>query len=169
MGSIERIARRIAAVDNGNELDKVFRFYNDGKFVVEKVRDIQFILTTMGSSMESYLENIPKLEEDARLVGDVKMDEMGSQSCATELKAKVNEIKRLHSLWEKAQPNDKARLSEAYNGVVLKLKDYIDSYESTCVDTFRNRYVADEDNVRNLLDVIRSAGDSVMNKRTGGR
>ena len=47
------------------------------------------------------------------------------------------------------------------------MRDYVDAFEKSCVNMVRNRYIEDEENVRNLLDVIHKTGNFVLNNNAG--
>ena len=53
--------------------------------------------------------------------------------------------------------------------MVTGMRDYVDAFEKSCVNMVRNRYIEDEENVRNLLDVIHETGSFVMNGKAGNK
>lgn len=167
MKSIEKIARKIVMAGNGNVLEDYYKFYNDGKWVVDVVRRISKTLLTMGESMTDYSVSIPKLEECLEYIEGAKLGEMDTASCAKELRDKIADMKKKYDEWEKADSAGQAKLSDEYKATVLTLRDYILSYEKSCVNMFRNRYIDDEENVRNLLDIIHKNGNAVMNNQIG--
>jgi len=166
MVSIERIARRIVA-DSGNALDEYYRFYNNGEWVIRVVRQVVSLLAEMEGSMSNFSADIPKLEGNEGYIGDADVKELDTDSCSRELKSRIAEMKKKYAEWEKADGAGQAKLSDEYKAIVLTLKDYMTAYEQSCVTTFRNRYVEDERNVRDLLDIMHRNGTKVMNDKIG--
>lgn len=167
MASVSRIARSIAAAEMGNVLDDYYRFYNDGKWVVDVARRASSTLAAMKESMFVHLANVPKLEECVGYLSDSKVDGLGVKSCSKELRERVSEMKRRYAEWEKAGEEEQTALYDDYMTEVMRAKEYVDAFLQSCVNAFRNRYVEDEENVRNLLGVIHSTGNSVLNNGAG--
>lgn len=164
MKSVLHIARKIVA-DNANILDDYYRFYNDGGWLVEVVRKLSATLGGMRGGIENHLNYLPKLEECAGYVDDVRLDELGTASFAKEVKKQVSAIKKAYGDWEKAGEESKATKYDAYMDSVDTLWKYVVAFEKSCVNAFRNRYVEDRDNVRNLLDAIISNGSTVLGEQ----
>ena len=166
MASVSGIARMVIASGGGNVLDDYYRFYNDGKWVVEVVRKISSTLSTMERGMAEHLPSMPKLEECIGYLDDIKGDDMGVVPFVKELKVKFKGIKDKYSEWDGCDASERERLSGEHKALVMALREYVSAYADSCVNAVRNRYVEDEENVRNLLDVIHSAGNAVMNSGT---
>ena len=160
--SIESIARNIVASGGGNVLDDYYRFYNDGKWAVEVVRKIIATLTQM-NTMESYSVRLPKLEECIGYLDDVKLDELGVDSFEKEMKKHLKSIKKSYDDWDDADDDGKVAKYDEFMDNVATARDYAVAFEKSCVNAFRNRYIDDEQNVRNLLGVIQDAGNKIMN------
>lgn len=160
--SIESIARNIIASGGGNVLDDYYRFYNDGRWTVEVVRKTIATLTQM-NTMESYSAHLPKLEECVGYVADIRLDELGVDSFGKEMEKHLKSIKKSYDEWEKADDDGKAVKYDEFMDNVTTARDYAVAFEKSCVNAFRNRYIDDEQNVRNLLGVIQDAGNKIMN------
>lgn len=167
MANIAAMARSIVASGGENVLDDYYAFYNDGKWIVTVARKMSGVLSTMAESLSDYATSLPKLEECIGYVSDVGLDEMGTKSCAKELGDRLSGLKSKYSEWEKADDSEKAGLSDEYRKTATDMKKYVDAFEKSCVNMVRNRYIEDEDNVRNLLDVIHDTGNFVMNGNAG--
>lgn len=164
--SIERIARSITESVEGNVMNDFYKFYNDGEWIVKNARNIYSVLGSMVESMTNYSVYIAKLEEDVGYIERTDVEELNVSSCVKEMNSKISDIKKKYEEWEKATAGEQAVLSDEYKALVLVLKDYAKGYLDSCVNTFRNRYIEDEENVRKLLDVIHRTGNSVLNNRT---
>lgn len=160
--SIESIARNIIASEGGNVFDDYYRFYNDGKWAVEVVRKIIATLTQM-NTIESYSVRLPKLEECMGYVDEMKIDELGIDAFAKEIKKYLKSIKKSHEEWENAGDDNKTVKYDEFIENVTMAKNYVVAFEKSCVNSFRNRYIDDEQNVRNLLGVIQDAGNKILN------
>lgn len=167
MANIAAMARNIVASGGENVLDDYYAFYNDGKWMVTVARKILSVLSTMAGSISDYATSLPKLEECIGYVSDVSLDEMGTKSCAKELGDRLSGLKDKYSEWEKAEDSKKAGLSDEYRKMATDMKEYVDAFEKSCVNMVRNRYIEDEENVRNLLDVIHKTGNFVLNNNAG--
>ncbi len=167
MSSVAGIARSIIASGSENILDDYYTFYNDGKWMVTVARKMSSVLSVMEDRISDYPANLPKLEECIGYISDAGLDEMGTVSCAKEMREKVKELKDRYSEWEKSQPSEQASFYDRYKETISVMKDYIGAFEDSCVNSFRNRYIEDEENVRNLLDVMHSAGNFVLNGNAG--
>ena len=161
MKSVLHIARRIVA-DKANILDDYYRFYNDGGWLVEVVRKLSATLGGMRGGIENHLNYLPKLEECAGYLDDVRLDELGTASFAKEVKRQVTAIKKAYDGWEKAGEESRTAKYDVYMETLDTLWKYVVAFEKSCVNAFRNRYVEDRDNVRNLLDAIVSNGKDVL-------
>lgn len=167
-GRCDAIARRIVVAEGGeNALEDYFRFYNDGKWAYSVVGRIVEELVAMEGDISGCSEHLPKLEECVGYLKGIKVAEMNIDSCVQELNKKVKEIKDRHSEWEKADESVRGNLSEEYKKVVGALKDYVRAFLESCKNVVRNHYVEDEGNVRNLLDVIHSVGNEIINNGAG--
>lgn len=166
MNSVSKIALNIVAGDNGkNPLDEYYRFYNDGKWVVEVARKLSSVLSSMKEKVTNYSSYIPKFEECLGYISDAGLDEMGTDSCAKELRKNVADIKKKYSEWLKAPDDAKSAMADEYFMLIAGVKDYVVAFEKSCMNVFRNRYVEDEANVRNLLEVVHNAGNYVINEK----
>ena len=163
MANVASMARNIVASGGENILDDYYTFYNDGRWMVTVARKISSVLSTMAGSISDYATSLPKLEECIGYVSDVDLDEMGTKSCAKELGDRLSGLKDKYSEWEKAEDSEKADLSDEYRKMATDMKEYVDAFEESCVNMVRNRYIEDEENVRNLLDVIHKTGNFVLN------
>ena len=161
--SVESIARRITASENGNILDDYYRFYNDGKWVVDVARRMSSTLAQISGDVLEFPTHMPKFEECIGYMEDAKVDELGTVACAKELKKAYSDIKKAHSDWENASEESRTAKYDDFVKQVNDAKGYADAFLQSCVNAFRNRYVEDEENVRGLLDAIHSAGNAVMN------
>ena len=166
MKSVEKIAKRIAASEGSDSLGDYYAFYKDSDWVITVVRRAKDVLAEMEASMESYSTSIPKLEELEKYVDETEIAELNTESCAQEFKSKVDEMKEKYGAWEKADESQKANMSEEYRNTVTQLKDYLAAFEQSAKNAFRNRYIEDERNVKNLLDIIHEKGNSVLNGRS---
>ena len=137
--------------------------------MVTVARKISSVLSTMAGSISDYATSLPKLEECIGYVSDVSLDEMGTKSCAKELGDRLSGLKDKYSEWEKAEDSEKAGLSDEYRKMTTDMKEYVDAFEESCVNMVRNRYIEDEENVRNLLDVIHETGSFVLNGKAGNQ
>ena len=169
MANVAAMARSIVASGGDNVLDDYYTFYNDGRWIVTVARKLSGVLSTMAGSISDYATSLPKLEECIGYVSDVSLDEMGTKSCAKFLGARLSGLKSKYSEWEKADDSEKAGLSDEYRKMVTGMRDYVDAFEKSCVNMVRNRYIEDEENVRNLLDVIHEAGSFVLNGNAGNQ
>ena len=167
MANVAAMARSIVASGGDNVLDDYYTFYNDGRWMVTGARKISSVLSTMAGSISDYATSLPKLEECIGYVSDVGLDEMGTKSCAKELGDRLSGLKDKYSEWEKAEDSEKAGLSDEYRKMATDMKEYVDAFEESCVNMVRNRYIEDEENVRNLLDVIHKTGNFVLNNNAG--
>ena len=52
-----------------------------------------------------------------------------------------------------------------YNASLNEFKQFLQAYERSCVNVFKNRYIEDEENVNSLLQVIHEKGNEVFNKK----
>lgn len=166
MNSVSRIALNIVAGDGGkNPLDEYYRFYNDGRWIVEVARKLSSVLVSMKEKVDNYLTYMPKLEECIGYMSDAGIEEMGTDSCVKELRKNVAEIRKKYSEWTRASDDDKPALADKYFELVAGVKDYVVAFEQSCTNVFRNRYVEEEANVRSLLEVVHNAGNYVMNEK----
>lgn len=166
MNSVSKIALSIVAGEGGkNPLDEYYRFYNDGKWVVEVARKLSSVLSGMKEKVANYVAYMPKFEECIGYISDAGLDEMGTDSCAKELRKNVSDIRRKYSEWTKASDADKPTMTDEYFTLVAGAKDYIVAFENSCTNAFRNRYIEEEANIRSLLEVVHNAGNYVMNDK----
>ena len=156
MATVERIARRIVVAAGENVFGDYFKFYNDGKWIVQVTRKIAEVLAKMESSIASHSAYIPKLEEDVGYISDIKNEDFGMASCKKELNGRLEELKKKYAEWEKAGDDEKTGLYDEYNEIVRKAREYAVAFEQSAVNMMRNRYIEDEENVRNPLNVIHS-------------
>ena len=164
-GKCNAIARKIVAADGRNALEGYFRFYNDGKWMVQVSRRLDTAVSAVCESITAYSEQLPKIEECIGYIEEARLSEMNTASCAKELRARLKDMKAKYSAWEKASDDERGALADEFMSVALVVRDYVGGFRDSCVNAFRNRYIDDEENVRNLLDVIRTAGNFVLNDR----
>ncbi|MBR4316378.1 MAG: hypothetical protein IKP65_05380 [Alphaproteobacteria bacterium] len=103
----------------------------------------------MSGNADNYITNIAELEENINFLKDIKLDEFSISSANTEYKKLLSQIKKTYNNYE----NNNEELQEYYNSI-KEMKKYNQSYEKSCINVFRKKYIEDEDNIRNLLDTI---------------
>jgi len=161
---INRIARKLVIAAGNNVFDDYFTFYSDGRFVVENVRNLINVVNKLLETSGNYNTNIQKIDEYVGYLSEVKLDEMNTSSSVKEIKQIIKDIKKSYDKYEKSEDEEVSKLLEDYNDLLEKLKEFLIAYESSCVSSFKTRFVEDEDNVNSLLETIRECGNDVLNK-----
>jgi hypothetical protein len=110
----------------------------------------------------AYIKNISKVDECVSYLSSTDVDEMSVSSNLKQIKSFLKKIKDNYSKYVKE--NSKEKLKQ-YNDGLIELKQFLDAYEKTCVNAFKNRYTEDESNVNSLLQVIHEKGNEVLNKK----
>ena len=159
---INRIARKLVIAAGNNVFDDYFTFYSDGAWVIQVVRKLQDSIRKMQMTPGAYIKNISKVDESVSYLSSTSVDEMSVSSSLKEIKSFIKKINDNYDTYVKE--NSKKKLKE-YNDSLIELKQFLDSYEETCVNAFKNRYTEDEDNVNSLLQVIHEKGNEVFNKK----
>lgn len=153
-----KVINKIAKASGNNILDNLYDFYEDGNQLINIIRQINSIIYEMRKKIDNYITNISDLEENINYLKNIKIDEFSTSSSYSEYKNKLNQIKKSYSNYEK----NKEELQEYYN-LLDEMKKYNESYKKSCINVFRQQYLEDEDNVRNLLDTIHESGNNILN------
>ena len=161
---INRIARKLVIAAGNNVFDDYFTFYTDGRFVVENVRNLIDVVNNLLKTPGAYNNYVPKIDEYVGYLSEIKLDEMSTSSSVKEIKKLIKDMKKSYQNYDKAGDDEVSDLLNKYNEDLEKLKQFLIAYESSCVSSFKTRFVEDEDNVNNLLETIRECGNDVFNK-----
>lgn len=153
----QKWGKKIKAANN-NILDDFYDFYEDGNELMKIMKNINAILVQMSGNSDNYITNIAELEENINFLKDIKLDEFSISSANTEYKKLLSQIKKTYNNYE----NNNEELQEYYNSI-KEMKKYNQSYEKSCINVFRKKYIEDEDNIRNLLDTIHQTGNNILN------
>lgn len=156
---INRIARKLVIAAGNNVFDDYFTFYSDGAWVVQVVRKMISTVNNMILTPGLYNDNISKLDECINYLEDSDVDEMSVSSSLKEIKKYIKKIKDFYNDYIEDKKNNK------YNASLNEFKQFLQAYERSCVNVFKNRYIEDEDNVNSLLQVIHEKGNYVFNKK----
>ena len=153
----QKWGKKIKAANN-NILDDFYDFYEDDNELMKIMKNINAILVQMSGNADNYITNIAELEENINFLKDIKLDEFSISSANTEYKKLLSQIKKTYNNYE----NNNEELQEYYNSI-KEMKKYNQSYEKSCINVFRKKYIEDEDNIRNLLDTIHQTGNNILN------
>ena len=156
---INRIARKLVIAAGNNVFDDYFTFYSDGAWVVQVVRKMISTVNNMILTPGLYNDNISKLDECINYLEDSDVDEMSISSSLKEIKKYIKKIKDFYDDYIEDEKNNK------YNASLNEFKQFLQAYERSCVNVFKNRYIEDEENVNSLLQVIHEKGNEVFNKK----
>lgn len=156
---INRIARKLVIAAGNNVFDDYFTFYSDGAWVVQVVRKMISTVNNMILTPGLYNDNISKLDECINYLEDSDVDEMSISSSLKEIKKYIKKIKDFYNDYIEDKKNNK------YNASLNEFKQFLQAYERSCVNVFKNRYIEDEDNVNSLLQVIHEKGNEIFNNK----
>ena len=156
---INRIARKLVIAAGNNVFDDYFTFYSDGAWVVQVVRKMISTVNNMILTPGLYNDNISKLDECINYLEDSDVDEMSVSSSLKEIKKYIKKIKDFYDDYVEDKKNNK------YNASLNEFKQFLQAYERSCVNVFKNRYIEDEDNVNSLLQVIHEKGNEIFNNK----
>lgn len=156
---INRIARKLVIAAGNNVFDDYFTFYSDGAWVVQVVRKMISTVNNMILTPGLYNDNISKLDECINYLEDSDVDEMSVSSSLKEIKKYIKKIKDFYNDYIEDKKNNK------YNASLNEFKQFLQAYERSCVNVFKNRYIEDEDNVNSLLQVIHEKGNEIFNNK----
>ena len=164
---INRIARKLVIAAGNNVFDDYFTFYSDGAWVIQVVRNLLKIINLMITTPGAYITNISKLDEYVSYLSDIKFDDMNTNSAIKEIKQILKNMKKDYNKYEqsKEQEDEVEKSLQKYNAELKQLKIFLEAYEKSCINVFNTRYIEDEDNVNNLLQVIHEKGNYVFNKK----
>lgn len=159
-----KVINKIAKSSGNNILDDLYDFYEDGNQLINIIRQINSIIYEMKQKIDNYITNISDLEENINYLKEIKIDEFSTSSSYTEYKNKLNQIKKSYVKYENDENDEKKKEElKEYRDLLDEMKKYNDSYEKSCINVFRQKYLEDEDNVRNLLDTIHESGNNILN------
>lgn len=161
---INRIARNIVIAAGNNVFDDYFDFYADGSWVIDICRTLIRTINVLNSSIDSYNNNFPVIQEYLSYLKQVDLDDMNTSSAYSQINDKIKTIKNIFDSYEnQLDENRKNKFLQLYKKELKTLKVFINSYLTSCINIFKRRYVQDEYNVKNLLDTIHSKGISILN------
>ena len=147
------------------------RFYEDGKWVVEVVRKLNDVLSRL--TVKKYTAALPKMNECLNYVHDAPVsvaETLGTAKAAAEYTKMMERVKKAYDMTMDGDVDDlKGRGGKAmsFTDAVQDMLEYSKSYEKSCLNAFRNRYIDDEAIVRDLLDTINDCANDVLNGHDG--
>ena len=171
-----RVARRLvrlaAAMVNASDVFAEYKtFYEDGKWIVEVVRKLNAVLGKM--TVKKYTAALPKVNECLNYVHDAPAsvaETLGTAKAAAEYTKMMDRVKKAYDMTMDGDvDNLKGRGGKAmsFTDAVRDMLEYSQSYEKSCLNAFRNRYIDDENVVRDLLDTINDCANDVLNGHAG--
>lgn len=168
--SLVRLAAELA--DTGVDVFAEYKsFYEDGKWVVEVVRKLNGVLEKL--TVKKYTAALPKINECLNYMHDAPAsvaDTLGTAKAFQEYTGMMDRIRKAYDMTMDGDVDDlKGRGGKAmsFTDAVKDMLEYSQSYEKSCLNAFRNRYIDDEAVVRDLLDTINDCANDVLNGHAG--
>ena len=171
-GRISRLAMRLAdEMSNDSDVFADYKgFYEDGKWIVQVVRKLNAVLAVM--TVKKYTSALPKVNECLNYVHDAPVsvaETLGTAKASQEYAKMMERVKKAYDMTMDGDVDDlKGRGGKAmsFTDAVKDMLEYSKSYEKSCLNAFRNRYIDDEAVVRDLLDTINDCANDVLNGRS---